>query len=469
MPGHQDFRVETLESGRAMRHPWLTLATLLLGAATARAQDAPVAPDGPRGAAGAAPPAVPGWVHEWLPAWMHEPAFLLSTWQWLGLLGLLAGSVVVDRLAGLLARRLIGRAVAFIVRRRPTITDDERARLERGAGRPFGFMAGAAAARLLLPALALPAAAGAFLAGTTEVLLAVGGVWAAYRLVDVGALYLGTLAARTRSRLDDMLVPLVRRTGKLFVLAIGAVFVAQNRGLEVGSLLAGLGIGGLAFALAAKDTLANLFGSVTVLADQPFQIGDLVTVAGVEGVVERVGFRSTRIRTLQDTLVTLPNAKLIDSVVDNFGQRRHRRFTTTLGIAYDTPVWKIEAFCEGLRELVRRHPQARPDGWHVYLHDLGESALLVLCYVFFTVPDWAAELQARHDLLTRALRLAEQLGVAYAFPTRTVHVAGLPAVSSERPTAVQPAPGPDAPADVDGARALGRTLAAAAWPDAPRP
>jgi MscS family membrane protein len=198
------------------------------------------------------------------------------------------------------------------------------------------------------------------------------------------------------------------------------VFVADTLDVEVSSLLAGLGLGGLAVALAAQDAVKNLFGSLMILTDRPFSVGDWVVVGDHEGIVEDVGFRSIRIRTFYNSLITLPNSNLISSAVDNYGARRVRRWSTKLGIAYDTPPPKIEAFCEGIRELVREHPATWKASYQVWFNSFGDSALEVLLYVFFEVPDWSAELAARHRLGLDILRLGETLGVEFAFPTRTV-------------------------------------------------
>lgn len=402
------------------------------------------------------------WLDALLPAWSRQTTILLEQWQWLGLLLLILLAVILDKIVALVARRVVSKVISLAGKLRPVVNAAEEEALRRTAGRPWGFLAGVGLVWLLLPVLALPEASSKFVNGVVDVALAVGFVWATYRLVDVGVLFLSGMAARTDTKIDDMLVPLARRTAKIFVFAIGAVFVAQNQGLEVGSLIAGLGVGGLAFALAAKDTVSNLFGSFTVITDQPFEIGDWIVVAGVEGTVERVGFRSTRIRTFYDSLVTLPNAKLIDSSVDNYGQRRYRRYSTKFGLAYDTPVWKVEAYCEGLREIVRRQPATRKDVFHIYFNDLGASALLIMVYIFFEVPNWSAELQGKHEFLSAAMRLAEDLGVEYAFPTQTLHVASTP------DGAVPPLPGPEAPAsptDAEASRATGRELVAKLIPD----
>ena len=156
--------------------------------------------------------------------------------------------------------------------------------------------------------------------------------------------------------------------------------------------------------------------------DKPFQLGDWIQVEGVDGSVESVGFRSTRVRTFYESVITVPNRTFISAKIDNYGARRYRRIKTTLGLTYDTPPDKVEAFCEGVRELILRHPYTRKDSFHVYLNDFGASSLDVMLYCFVRAPDWATELRERHRLLGDALRLADELGVSFAFPTRTVHL-----------------------------------------------
>jgi MscS family membrane protein len=192
--------------------------------------------------------------------------------------------------------------------------------------------------------------------------------------------------------------------------------------INITSLLAGLGLGGIAFALAAQDTVKNFFGSVTVLLDRSFQVGDWVVVGDIEGTVEELGFRSTRIRTFYNSLITLPNSNLISAHVDNYGERRYRRWKTYLGVAYGTPPVTVDALCEGIRELVRRHPYTRKDYYHVYLNEFGAHSLDILLYIFFETPDWATELRERHRLAVDILRLARHLGVEIAFPTQTLYL-----------------------------------------------
>ncbi len=350
-----------------------------------------------------------------IPNSLKAATFLLPNWQWLGLLITILLGVAADKLVSFFLR-------SGVRRWRQRTRHGEFKEISENILRPLGLMA-----------MALIWWSGITLMGLTEhvmlvLLLAVkflasiSGVWAAYRLVDLVSAYLYKHAQQSSNKLDDALVPLIPRTLKIFVTVIGFVFIADNLNVDISSLLAGLGLGGLAFALAAKDMVQNLFGSITVLMDQTFSVGDWVIVDGVEGSVERIGFRSTRIRTFYNSLVTVPNSKFITATVDNMGERRYRRLSCKLSITYDTPPDRIEALCEGIRELVRQHPYMRKDYYQVYLNEFAASSLEVLLYVFWETPEWSTELRERHRFLLDILRLAKQLGVEFAFPTQTLYM-----------------------------------------------
>ena len=236
--------------------------------------------------------------------------------------------------------------------------------------------------------------------------------------------YLLEKAGMTETRLDDQLIPLVRQTANVFVVLVGALFVLSNLDVDVGALIAGLGIGGLAVALAAQDTIKNLLGGITVLADRPFQVGDWIVVGNVEGTVEKIGFRSMRIRTFKDSLVTVPNGHLTDHIVDNMGVRAYRRYDTTLHLALDTPPDSVQAFCEGVRALLHSNELVRRDYFFCEFTGIGESSLDVMLYCFFGAPDWGKELRAKHILNLDILRLAESLGVRIAVPSSAVRLDG---------------------------------------------
>ncbi len=358
------------------------------------------------------------WLRSQMPDSLLDRNFLLAHWQWLGLLALLLLGFVIDRLVAALGRSATER---YLARKLHSVEPD---RLKRDL-RPIGVLAAAFLWWAGIYWLGLPTAVLGVLRLAVHFVVAVAFVWTAYRLVDVLAAVLEDRARQTGSKFDDLLVPLVRKILKVAVIAFGLLFIADSLDLPIGSILAGLGIGGLAVALAAQDAVKNLFGSLVVLLDQPFSVGDFITVGGTSGTVEELGFRSTRVRTADDSVVTLPNSNLITSSVDNLGARRTRRWKTTLGLTYDTPPDAIETFCEGVRELIREHPQTVKDGFQVAFHEFSASSLDVVMLVKFDVPGWGEELEARQQLGLGILRLAESQGVELAFPTQTVYVEGL--------------------------------------------
>ncbi len=364
------------------------------------------------------------WLRSQMPESLLDRTFVLERWQWLGLLALLVLGLLVERLVAALGKTAAKRYLAH------RLHSVETGRLKQ-ALRPAGLLAAALFWWLAIYWLGLPIAVLEVLRLAVHFVVAVSFVWTAYRLVDVVAAVLEDRAQRTGSKFDDLLVPLVRKALKILVVAFGLVFIADSLNLPISSILAGLGIGGLAMALAAQDVVKNVFGSLLVILDQPFSVGDYVTVGGVEGSVEELGFRSTRIRTPGDSVVTLPNSNLISSSVDNLGLRRTRRWKTTLGLTYDTPVAKIEAFCEGVRELILEHPRTVKEGFQVAFHEFSGSSLDVVMLVKFEVTTWGDELEARQRLGLGILRLAEAQGVEMAFPTQTVHVHGAGSGASE--------------------------------------
>ncbi len=355
-------------------------------------------------------------LRNWLPDALTGESFGLAHYQWIGLLLLVLAAVLVDRAVRLVVGRLLVR-----------FAGGKDVRLERDLlvdfERPLGILAGAVAFWILLALLGLSQGVHDSLRIAASFAAAVAGIWAAYRLVDLFCGHLEARAKRTTNKFDDMLVPLLRRTLKIFVVIVGIVFLASQWTNEVWGVVAGLGIGSIAVGFAARDSIENLFGTFTVLLDKPFEIGDWILVGKIEGTVETVGFRSTRIRTFYNSVITVPNRTFISTDVDNMGRRKYRRIKTMLGLTYDTPPGKIEAFCEGVRQIIRSHPYTRKDYYHVYLNAFGPSSLDVLLYCFVETPEWATELREKHRLFADILSLADELGVSFAFPTQTLHVA----------------------------------------------
>jgi MscS family membrane protein len=359
------------------------------------------------------PPAVA--LRDALPNWMTKPALVLYVYQWIGIAVLAVLALVVGRALVYVALALFGQRLTAT----GLVT-------EADARHIFNWPLGVVISMGLWWAfdgwLGLPPPAMRITDGITTLVFGVAAIVMLNRFINVAADRLMVLAGRTETKFDDLLVPFARKSAKIVVTLVGILMILDNLGMDLKTALGTLAIGGLAVSLAAKDTVSNLFGTITIIGDSPFQIGDWIAVDNVEGTVESLGFRSTRVRTFYNSLVTIPNANLISAVVDNYGMRRYRRYMTHLSIAYSTPTDRVEEFCEGIRELIRQHPYTRKDFYFVYFHQYGAHSLDILVYMFFQVPDWGTELRERHRLNADIHRLARRLGVEFAFPTQTLHL-----------------------------------------------
>lgn len=352
----------------------------------------------------------------------------LMAWQYLAILGLIILSFVFHKVLNWGVHTLITRILFRVGQKKLAIS------YVRPVVRPLSLLVALAFVNMFLPILQLPLEVSHYLGLAISASLPFFGTLAAYKIVDIVALYFERLAQKTESTLDDQLVPLFRKIAKTFVIVIGAVFVMANLNIKLVPLLATLSIGGLAFALAAQDTIKNFFGSLMIFVDKPFQVGQWITAEGIDGTVEEVGLRSTRIRTFSNSLIYVPNGKLADNTIDNHGLRAYRRYSTQLAITYDTPPELIELFIEGLRKIVLEHPNTWKENFHIYLNDLNSHSLDIKFYIFFEVPTWGDELKARHEVILSVLKLAEKLGVHFAFPTQTLHIQDLPGQLSLAPT-----------------------------------
>lgn len=254
-----------------------------------------------------------------------------------------------------------------------------------------------------------------------------------WRVVDLVMKYFVLLAERTTNKMDNQLMPVLRRFLKGVLIIAGIIYVLNLLEVNLTAVLAGISIGGLALALAAQDTVKNLIGSFMIFIDRPFQIGDWISFDDVDGTVEEVGVRSTRIRTFANSITSVPNGKLADFTINNMGVRLYRRYKTDIGITYDTPPYIIEAFVEGIRGLIQNHPYSRSEVFEVHLNSFGANSLNIMIYMFFKVPTWTAELEGKHDLIIGILKLAEELNVRFAFPTSSIHIETIPGQESLTP------------------------------------
>jgi MscS family membrane protein len=249
--------------------------------------------------------------------------------------------------------------------------------------------------------------------------------WLILLLIGILDVYLKKWAAGTESTIDDMLVPIVGKTLRLFVIVICGIIIVQNlTGLKIGPLLASLGIGGLAVALAAKDSIANFFGTLTILFDKPFQVGQRITIDKYDGIVENVGFRSTQIRTLTGHLVTIPNEKLVNSSVENIGERPYIRWLTNIGITYDTPPDKVEKAVHMIREILENHEGMKDDfPPRVFFNGFNDWSLNITVIAWYHPPNyWDFQAWLQKTCL-EIMRRFEAEDIDFAFPSHTIYLA----------------------------------------------
>lgn len=320
---------------------------------------------------------------------------------------------IVVRLARPLLARLAGRTNAE--------WDD---RLVELMSSPLGLVLALQALRIASPWLPLEGRALATLHEVIGILTTLTVLWTAFRGIDLvrGVLERRSWAIdRPSSR---SLLSIGARFAKVGVLAISAIVALAQLGVSVASLVAGLGIGGLAVALAAQKTLENLFGTLSIGVDQPMREGDLVKLYDVVGTVEQIGLRSTRIRTLDRTIITIPNGELANQRIESFTMRDRLRFAATIGLVYETTSQQMRTILGSLEAILRRHPKIWPDVVTVRFKELAASSLDIEISAWFQTTDGAEFSAIRQDLLLDFMAAIEGHGSAIAFPTRTIHVAG---------------------------------------------
>lgn len=354
-----------------------------------------------------------------VPSWARYEVLGVALWQFLAaFLFVLLGFVLKKASEYVFKTKLIP-----LLRKTPYDFDHLSA---EAASAPVGvllFLLGLYGAFAVLPLPTEPNVRG-FVFGAMKVVVAADVIWFLFRIVDVSERYLRGLAARTESKLDDQLVPVIRKALKVTIGTIGFVWVVQLLGYSISSLIAGLGIGGLAIALALQDTLGNFFGSVFIFLDRPFAIGDWIKVGDVEGIVEEIGFRSTRIRTWPATLVSMPNKTVAAATIDNWSKMPKRRVAQTVGVTYETTADEIERAVDAIREIVTNDEGVDKEFIVVQFTDFGDSSLNILLYYFTVATAFADHLATKQRINVAVMRKLDEMGLSIAFPTRTVYFEG---------------------------------------------
>ena len=255
--------------------------------------------------------------------------------------------------------------------------------------------------------------------------------WILLKVIDYVGLILFARAEKTENKMDDQLIPFIIEIAKILTY-IFALFIIMGNVFDVNitALATGLGIGGIALAMASKESLENLLGSFTIFFDRPFTVGDMVTVGSVTGRVEKVGFRSTRIRTLDRSLVTVPNKKMIDAELDNLGMRPIRRVKFSVGLTYHTSIEQIKKIVADMQTMIDNHPRttnaegkkSKDKEGKVRFDEFGDSSLNIFVLYYVDSPKWADLIDVRQDVNYKIMEFVKKHNSDFAFPSTTVYL-----------------------------------------------
>lgn len=362
------------------------------------------------------------WLEDQFQPHLHETYFLLPSYQWICLLVIILLGFLADWLVRLVLWYSTSLWIKYVLRHTELDFDTK---LWRPVGLLVQVLIWYAGLRLFLPDWGLLTDLVIFVA--LKLFTVIAAVWTGFIFVNLFSAFLAKKAARTATKFDDLLVPLLSRSLKVLIVGVGIVSAAQVFNLPLAGVLAGLGIGGLALGLAAQDTIKNFFGTVMIFTDRPFELGDRIVVDGHDGPVEMVGFRSTCIRTLEGNLVTIPNGELASKTILNIGKRPGIRRMMNLTITYDTPPDKVRRAVSIVREILENHEGMDPEfPPRVYFNEFNADSLNIWVIYWYHPADWWRYCEFSERLNFEILRRYEAEGIEFAFPTRTLYLAGDP-------------------------------------------
>jgi MscS family membrane protein len=351
-----------------------------------------------------------------LPSWMLELRLLeVALWQWCALLAL----VLVAAALSWLAVFLVEKGIAPLARRTVTDLDD---RVVSATAQPLRLLAALGLFALGTLPLGLAVPVRHFLAEAESALAIVAVTWLLLRLADILTLVAMRRLEQRGNGTALGVVPIGQKTVKAFVLALAAVAMLDSFGFNVTALLAGLGVGGIAVALAAQKSLENLFGGVTLLADRPVKVGDFCRFGDRVGTVEAVGLRSTRVRTLDRTLVSVPNAQFSTMELENFAARDRIWYHPTLGLRYETTAEQLRFILVEIRRMLYAHPRVTPDPARIRFVGFGAYSLDLEVFAYVDTRDYGEYLEIAEDLNLRIIDLVEAAGSSFAFPSQTLYL-----------------------------------------------
>src|SRR5690625_1906511 len=245
--------------------------------------------------------------------------------------------------------------------------------------------------------------------------------WGMFNLASTSSLLFKTINEKTNIQIDEILIPFLSRTVQFIIIAISISVILQEFNYEIGGFLTGLGLGGLAFSLAAKDALSNLFGGIVIITEKPFTIGDWIMTPSAEGTVEDISFRSTKVRTFAQALVTIPNARLADEYITNWSKMGKRQITFNLRLTYDTPKETIKNVVETIKTYLENHPEIHQETIFVSVDQYEEYGLDILLYFFTKTTNWGEYLDVREEINLKILEIVEAADAKIAIPSQKIY------------------------------------------------
>jgi len=256
------------------------------------------------------------------------------------------------------------------------------------------------------------------------------GFYALVKIFNIVSLRPELLKRITGMTIPDRLLPFLNTVVRYLIIALGTIFILQELNFDVAALIASLGVVGIGISLASQDTVANVFGFAAIVTDNPFEVGDFIKTPDVSGVVEHVGMRSTRVRQLDQALVTVPNNLLSNAVVLNWSRLEKRRINFTIGLTYDATAQQIRAVVHHIREMLKQADDVDPETVVVHFVEFGASSLdiLIICQVLLA--DWGEFTARKEELYLNIMEVVENVGLGFAFPSQSVYIENMPGVTS---------------------------------------
>jgi MscS family membrane protein len=374
----------------------------------------------------------PWWLLRRLPSWALTNTYGgVALWQWAALPTFFAGAMV----SGWLIAKVLGLVLKPLAKRSATHWDDD---LLMVLGGPVRLLLGTLIFQEIVPSIALGRTPTNFLSRCIDVLIAISVLWGIFCALDIAAKRAAEKLSSAVNIKDHggwlSVITIGTKMAKVLVVVFGFLMVLGLMGVQVTGIIAGLGIGGVAVAFAGQKTLENLFGSFMIGVDQPLRIGDYVKVDDLSGTVEQIGLRSTRIRTMDRTVVTVPNGRLSDARIENYAPRDRLRLNEKIGLVYSTKPENMRIIIDKIREYLASRPNVYPDTLQVHLVGFGDSALIIEINTWLLGQVWADFLAWRQETLLGIMEIVTANGSAFALPSQTLHIESLPMnVGTSRP------------------------------------